>query len=536
MSIDQITPLAPAYWLLFGAFLILAMSPIVAARLRYNIVLVTVLMAGLTVLVISFGAHAANEQDLRVLVEWLGQPALVLVGSVGQPLVWTLLVWLLAVNLAWHESADLCPALDQTLLLMLSAAAYGLMLAGSYRTLAPAWLVLQVVAALFFLAHAQSDRAVARLLLGVLGTAAIMLGGDRDLVRDSSLHLGDFFLLIIYLQLGLYPLLESAEVPGAVPAIRLAWTGINLLVGVYIMSTIPASWIAWPAAVTSLLHGLLAWLESSRERALAHAAYCLIGGLLVTVALGNDSFVARSASVGVLMAWLALSVTCTRLGSSAWVAPISAVSRYLNYLPPLLASLIWLGIPLSPGWAARVALYRVIWNNGGPFMLAVVSVGQGAALSVLYRYWRSLAHRETAQQSGFWQMLAASLATFPWLIPWLAEQVWGSTYATALVPQDIDIGLVEGLSLAGVWLWLIFLGHGRDWVLKLLIDVPQSALLAWLRAGWLCGRLARTLDVGSRVVLRVRVIVEGEHYLAWAIVLTICLVIWALANPFGLQP
>lgn len=535
MSIYQITPLAPAYWLLFGAFLVLAMSPVVAARLRHRTLVVVSLLASVTVLVIALGGRAANGQELRVLTEWLGQPALVVSSPIGQPLVWTLLIWLLVVSLAWYESADLCPALNQTLLLMLVAAAYGLVLAGSYRTLASGWLVIQVVAALFFLARGQPDRAVARLLLGVLGIAAIMIDGNRDVAGDSSLHLGGFFSLIIWLQLGLYPLLESAEVPGAVPAIRLAWAGINLLVGVHLLSTGTASWIAWPAAVTSLLHGLLAWLESSRERALTHAGYCLAGGILITVALGSDSLLARNASVGVLMALLALGVTPTRLGGGAQPPLISVVSRYVSFLPPVLASLIWLGIPLSPGWAARVSLFQVVWNNGGPVMLAVVSIGQGAALSVLYRYWRLLSLLETAERPRAWPLMAAGLATFPWLIPWLAEQVLRSADPVALAPVDVSIGLVEGFSLAGMWLWLVFLGYGRDWLLNL-IDVPRLTLLAWLRAGWVCGQVARILDVTSRIVLRARVIVEGEHYLAWAIVLTICLVLWALANPFSLQP
>jgi len=536
MTIVQIPPLAPVYWLLFGAFLILIVSPVAAARQRHHILVVISVLAGLSVLAMAISGRPADGQDVRVLAEWLGQPALALASPVGQPLIWMLLVWLLAVNLAWYERADLCPALEQALLLMMVAAAYGLMLAGSYRTLAFGWLAMQAVAALFFLARGLSDRMVARLLLGVVGGAGVMLvTGGRDVTAGSSLYLGSLFSLMVWLQLGLYPLLESADVPGTVPAVRLVWTGVNLLIGVYLISTGAASWIAWPAAVTSLLHGLLAWLESSRERALAHAGYCLVGGMLITAALGGDSLLVRSGAVSVLMAFLALSVTPVRLGDGAWPPATSGVSRYAAYLPPLLASLVWLGVPLSPGWSARISFYQVVWNNGGPVMLAVVSVGQGAALSVLYRYWRLLLQREAAGQPRAWQLLAAGLAALPWLIPLLAEQVLASVSPTTLASGDMHIGLVEGFSLAGVWLWLVFLGYGRDWLLSL-VALPRPRLSDWLRAGWLTGKIAQLLDVIGRVVLRARAVVEGEHYLAWAIILTVCLVLWALTNPFDLQP
>jgi hypothetical protein len=42
-----------------------------------------------------------------------------------------------------------------------------------------------------------------------------------------------------------------------------------------------------------------------------------------------------------------------------------------------------------------------------------------------------------------------------------------------------------------------------------------------LRLGWILHGLGKMLDALSRILLRVRAVVEGEHYLAWAILLAL---------------
>jgi hypothetical protein len=66
----------------------------------------------------------------------------------------------------------------------------------------------------------------------------------------------------------------------------------------------------------------------------------------------------------------------------------------------------------------------------------------------------------------------------------------------------------------------VFLGYGRP---RLLDVMPCSRIgaMSALRLGWLLGYLGRALDTLSRIVLRLRAVVEGEHYLAWAILLAL---------------
>jgi hypothetical protein len=80
------------------------------------------------------------------------------------------------------------------------------------------------------------------------------------------------------------------------------------------------------------------------------------------------------------------------------------------------------------------------------------------------------------------------------------------------------------LGLVGSLLWALFLGYGRR---RLLGALPFSVrgLMAVLRLGWLVRSLARVLDTLSRILLRLRAVVEGEHYLAWAALLSLGLVL-----------
>jgi hypothetical protein len=76
------------------------------------------------------------------------------------------------------------------------------------------------------------------------------------------------------------------------------------------------------------------------------------------------------------------------------------------------------------------------------------------------------------------------------------------------------------LGLGGSLLWAFFLGYGRR---RLLASFPFSrhALMSILRVGWLLRGLGYTLDMLGRILLRTRAVIEGEHYLSWAILLAL---------------
>jgi hypothetical protein len=541
MPISRITPLAPAYLLLLGAVIILTVGPILGPRRRYWLAVAVSALAVLSLFFVGSG-YPADVQLVRVLAEWLGKPALALRVPPFEPFLWVVMLSLLAISVAGRGVIERLRVLDQAMLLALAAAACGVVLAGTYRTLAFALFLFDATAALFALAGRRSGQAVGRLLLGVLSSAVVIaLAQGTDHLTAYPLALGGFFSLTLWLRLGLYPLVEAEAPLDFLPPLRLGWGVINLAVGLYLVLAGVAPWVAWLAGVTTLLHGLLAWLEPSRERALAHAGHALAGGILLMAALVTYASGVVAASMSILAAWVALGLTAPRLSrpdaSHPW--------RLWAYLAPLLATVSLVGVPFTLGWEGRAVLYQLTWEAGAPGALTLAVVAEGAALSVLYRYWRRLlrntptvvepspgsgeirvasAQRKESRGQGnmeAWRWLGASMAAIPLLIPlvgprWLLNAAPSASVSTAVGPRSLS----TLLGLAGSLLWALFLGYGRR---RLLGTMPFSrhALMRVLRLGWLLAGLGRALDTLGRVLLRIRAVIEGEHYLAWAILLAL---------------
>ncbi len=551
MPFSRITPLAPAFLLLLGAVCILAVGPALTARRRHWLAIAASALAVLSLFFVGSG-YPADVQLVRVLVEWLGKPALALRVPPFEPFLWVLMLSLLAISLAERGVIEHLPLLDQAMLLALAAVACGVVLAGTYRTLALALLLFDGTAALFALTGRQPSQAVGRLLLGVLSSAAVIaLAQGTDHLTARPLALDGLFSLTLWLRLGLYPLVEAEAPVAFLPPLRLGWSVINLAVGLYLVSAGVAPWIVWLAGVTTVLHGLLAWLEPGRERALAHTGHALAGGILMMAALVTNGAGVVAASMSILAAWVALGLTAPHLGRPDGSHPW----RWWPYLPPLLASASLVGVPFTLGWEGRGALYQMIWEAGAPGALTLVVVAEGAALSVLYRYWRRLlrstpADAEAAQGSGeipaasqekegrrqreseAWRWLGASLAAIPFLIPlvgprWLLGVAPSASIGAILGPQPLS----APLGLVGSLLWALFLGYGRR---RLLDAIPFSrdGLMSALRLRWLLRSLGHALDTVGRVLLRIRAVIEGEHYLAWAILLALGLGLVIAFYPF----
>jgi hypothetical protein len=581
MADYRVTPLAPSIVLLLGAALILIVGPVLTPRRRHGLAVVISVLALLSL----FFAGSGHPADIELIhfslptgasqegiIEGLSQPTLAFGILLFQPYLWILLLSLLAITLAARRMMERLTPLDQAMHLALVAVACGVVLAGNLPTLASALLLFDATAALFALTARHPRRAVGRLLLGVLSSAAVIglaYGGESLMARP--LEFGALFGLTVWLRLGLYPLVESEASDESPPPTRLGWAVVNLAVGLYLVWVGAPPWPVWLAGTTTLLHGALAWREPIQDRALAHLGYGLAGGILtMAAAVGagptSPGLLIRqsaraveprlvAASISTLAALVALGLTPSPLGRTELARP-----KYLwTLLPPLLATASLIAVPLTLGWAGRGGLYQATWDAGALVALALVVVAEGAALSVLYRYWKHLpgkapaetegsisagdqaptkgAHRTEEQAAatpsqgavssletgsdpqhvgGLWHVLGASVACVPFLIPVFGPRLVVDTPAN-FASSSVLSAL---LGLGGSLLWALFLGYGRR---RLLESLPLSSqsLASVLRLGWLLRGLGYGLDTLGRIILRVRAAIEGEHYLAWAILLTL---------------
>jgi hypothetical protein len=309
---------------------------------------------------------------------------------------------------------------------------------------------------------------------------------------------------------------------------------VNLALGLYLVSVGVAPWVAWLALVTTLLHGALAWMEPRREKALVHVACTLAGSVLVASALSVDSSGMRVAAVNLVMCWLALALMPMRMGWPGQSQPTRLLHHLWGYLPLLLATSALVGLPLTLGWPGRGALFQVIWSAGGPGMLALVVIAEGAALSVLYRYWSMLLQKPGDARPALWRKIGATAAVVPFLIPLL-----GVRFVSLAVPATSDLSPPAALD-AGAWvglvgslLWAVFLGYGRRW-LPLVDATAREQMMEWLRLGWLLRRAEWAVQIVSRTLLRIRSVIEGEHYVAWAVLLAICIGLLIVFYPSAL--
>ncbi len=528
MPIDQVTPLAPAYLLLLGAVLILTAGPFLTAHRRYAAVIVIVALAVIGLFTIG-RVFPSDAPPVRVLAEWLGEPALAVRGvSPFEPFLWILVLSLLAISLAGRGKIDQPAPRSQAMLFALTATAFVVVLAGTFRTLAFALLLFDGIAALFALSEGRPGWCIGRLLLGAVSSAAVVAATQgNDSLAAYPFDLGALFGLAVWLRVGLYPLLESET--SLAPSVSLAWNVINLAVGLHLVSAGLAPWLAWLAGLTTVFHGVLAWLEPVRERALLHAGHAWAGGILTMAALIGFGPAVLAASVSTLAALVTFSLTPPGLEAFERDYP----QHLLAYLPPALATASVLGFPFTAGWEGRGSLYGTTWEAGLPGTLAVVALAEGAALSVLYHTWRTLLPRRTVEaapgddltqnadgsqnRDQVWRLVGAALVCIPFLIPVLGPRLLLTTfpYASPAPVPDRSIG-GAGLGLVGSLLWAFFLGYGRPHLLNL-IPWPADTLARVLRLHWLLRRMGRALDTVARVLLRVRALIEGEHYLAWAI-------------------
>jgi hypothetical protein len=292
--------------------------------------------------------------------------------------------------------------------------------------------------------------------------------------------------------------------------------------------------IAWPALLTALAHGALAWLEPRRERALVHAAYAMAGTMLTAAALGANGQAVAVGSVNAVLGWLVLALTPSISAERAGHRSRQALHRVLPYVPLTLVTVTWLGLPFTTGWLSRGVLMQIMWDTHGPQMLALAVVISGAALSVLYRAWHTLLQRSaTGVSPSLERGVGAAVAATPFLVPVLG--FWFVSLATSGSGNvsALDVyGIGAWIGLGGVLLWVIFLGYGRDW-LALLDHAAYERILQFLRLGWLLQSAERLAHVASRVLLRLRAIGEGEHYLAWALLTAVCIGLLLLFSPLA---
>jgi hypothetical protein len=320
------------------------------------------------------------------------------------------------------------------------------------------------------------------------------------------------FGLALWLRLGLYPLLETLKFTRPKGYGYLVYLSLSLGVGFYLLIRVPAQppsqTVVWLAVVTMLVSGMLTWLTGERSHLLIRLVVTTSLLMLLIGSLAESA--ATAYSLGLILSLVALWITpCwgkPQLAERGWPWP---------YLPAMAATLTLFGAPLSLGWPARRAIYQSLLLSENVQLLILALVAEILALSGLVRYWR-LVWR--GSEKGGLQAVAGSVIMVPFLIPGLAPFVFSTITKTELPSDDFEqsagLYLVLFLVMAGAGV----MGYFRPQIMARLHlsptvewEIRDAVEMVWL---W----LERTLSRTSKFVLRVEVILQGQHYMGWALV------------------
>jgi hypothetical protein len=404
--------------------------------------------------------------------------------------------------------------------LMMGAAACFLFISANGLTLMYAIMAFDICTALYWIGRGNRDIGVARLFLGIFTSISLMIA--TLLITNGGMLL---FGVALWLRLGLYPFIEARARQLWLSDEWLIYRCLTLAAGIYLAARmidrpLPL-FIQGLTLLLMLLSGLLAWSTGTDKHSSEAVENVSVAGtngpcaalltwLILTeslllllvgpvpIGLATASVLAQVLSMVAL--WVTPPLGKPRFGEGAWSWP---------YLPALMATFTLLGLPFLLGWHVRVSIYQALLASGRGMIIFAVILAESLALSSLVTYWLILSR---GTELNFRRSVASILAMVPFLTPGL-----GPLILSAMINTDLSLFSIEGsLAVIGMMIVLVLAAAGLGYF-RSRLTLASEILPRWLRLERTFYDMERLLDGLSRSLLRVRVILEGQHYLGWAI-------------------
>jgi hypothetical protein len=229
---------------------------------------------------------------------------------------------------------------------------------------------------------------------------------------------------------------------------------------------------------------------------------------LVLLVAPLDQPVITAYTVGLILSivvlWITPRLGPPRFSEGAWSWP---------YLPAVAATFTLIGLPFSLGWMARTTIYEVLFLTGNLPLLLLVVIAESLVLSGLVRYWLTLWQGDEKSER---RSLVGIVAMVPFLIPGLGPLILSTLTRTELPPANFEqtprvLAVLIVTIVGGVGL-----GYFRSQIIARL-KISSTGLADFAGLSWLLPWWAALLDGVGKFVLRIRVILEGQHYIGWAL-------------------
>ncbi|MFQ5576706.1 MAG: hypothetical protein ACE5G8_06930 [Anaerolineae bacterium] len=378
----------------------------------------------------------------------------------------------------------------------------------------------------YWLQTRQPTLALARLLLAIVTTSALMLAGLNAIAAPGGLLLA----FALWLRVGLMPFVEipawqdsnclafGEQGRGATCGEAMVWLALSTLIGVYAIArflTMPVPAVVGGLALaTMLLNGALAWLGKPGNREVRVTLLRLVATQPVLALLIAPLPATPSVALG-LGYTLALG--------ALWLTPRLGRPDFFErhwlwiYAVPLLATLSLAGFPFTLGWVAHRSIYAGLLVDNRRSELALALLAEGSAFSALVPYWRNLLSERRTMNRG---LLTALPVTIPFLLPGVAGIVFTAITGLRFAGSPAQTGPAVWANLGLLWLLAAALGVGRRAVLNRLALNP-GALEPFIALNWLWPFIEQAGATAGSAVLRLKAVLEGAHYLGWAFLIAL---------------
>jgi hypothetical protein len=385
-------------------------------------------------------------------------------------------------------------------------------------TLAYTVLLVDSLLAYHWFVRQQPNLSIARLFLGIFTSGALALnaaglgGGESS---AGTILLG----LALWLRLGLYPFFEITTAEKNPKNYNfLAYWSFSLVVGLYLAgqtqtTPLPAI-LRWLVVVVMLLHGLLSWLSPPAPA----GRTTLFTRLVFTQALLSLLLFTPSPEISTAFA-LGLTLSLVALWATPQLGRIEPgnISKAWPYLAGLLATITLLGLPFWLTWPVWATFFTSFAADALKSIIVILALA--LAMSGLSRYWLNVwqGEQKPDQQPPYLiPTVAAIVAAVPFLIPGFAPFILTTLMQTGLpVVNSSDTALALVLIVV-VAAGAVALGYFRTQLITRL-NISSAELIKIFDLRWLLIWSEKLLSRLSKFVLRINVILEGQHYLGWAL-------------------
>ncbi len=411
--------------------------------------------------------------------------------------------------------------------LAIGASACFLFVSANLLTVAYAILAFDFLLAIYWLRQGHSNRTVSRLFLGFFSATALTLIGAFDLTPSNANDASQFGLFLVggalWLRLGFFPFIEMAGLIRWDDDERLAYLGLSLIVGLYLLMRVLSAPLPdimlWFTALIMLFSGLLTWLTNRSPVWLIYLIVTeILFLLLVTMPFAGEPGGLSTASLLAITLVLPLSLI------ALWVTPSLGRPNFQErawlwlYLPAAAATINLVGVPFTLGWVMRTELYKALLKFDNFLFIIIALLAEALALSGLVRYWLVLWQGENGHPHR--RLAIGIVVTVPFLLPGLGMFVL--TRLTQLTFPTVDFAQSVGAIAALIIVvgGAIALAYYRD-ALMMTIPLPSARVARLARLGWLWPLSRRWLSRLGKVILRIDVVLQGQHYVGWAIFITL---------------